>query len=120
MINLASNSLKIQLAIEPVDLRKSFDGLDGLATMLRQQDDYQQYLWLFTNKRFNRLKLLYYDRSGVWVAAKRLEQGTFSWPPPSQAGQQTVSLAGEAVQLLLDGVDLRDASLRPWYENQKK
>ena len=120
MINLASNSLKIRLAIEPADLRKSFDGLSGLAATLREEEDFQQYLWLFTNKRRNRLKLLYYDRSGVWVAAKRLEEGTFSWPPPSQSGQQSMSLAGEAVQLLLDGVDLRGASLRPWYEDPKK
>ena len=117
MINLTSNSLKVRLVLEATDLRKSFDGLGGLALMLQRQNDYQQYLWIFSNKRRNRIKLLYYDRSGVWVATKRLEQGSFSWPPSSQPDEAYLPMASEAVQLLLDGVDLRDAELREWYRS---
>jgi transposase len=52
------------------------------------------------------------------VAAKRLEEGRFSWPAPSRGGQAKLKLAPEALQWLLDGVDLRGARLLPWYERQ--
>ena len=55
----------------------------------------------------------------MWVAAKRLEQGAFSWPPARKEGEQVMSLTSEAVQLLLDGVDLRGAELREWYRAPK-
>ena len=87
--------------------------------MLDQEDNHQQYLWIFSNKRRNRIKLLYFDRSGVWVATKRLEQHTFSWPAPSVSEHVVVHLAPEALQLLVDGVDLRDGSMRPWWDAQK-
>lgn len=73
-------------------------------------------MFAFTNKRRNRLKILYYDRTGACVLAKRLEQGTFSWPKPASSSAASLSLAPEALQLLLDGIDLRDAEMRPWYE----
>ena len=62
------------------------------------------------------MRNLYYDRTGVCVLAKRLEKGTFSWPLPSKAGLSALSLAPEALQLLFDGIDLRGAEMRPWYE----
>ncbi len=51
----------------------------------------------------------------MWVAAKRLEQGRFSWPPARTEEERVIPLTGEALQLLLDGVDLRGAELREWY-----
>ena len=119
MINLTNSKLEIRLVIAPTDLRKSFDGLDALARMLDREDSYQKFLWIFSNGRRNRIKLLHFDRSGVWVATKRLEQGTFSWPAVSVKDQEVLHLAPEAVQLLMDGVDLRDGSLRPWWDKEK-
>ena len=107
------SGVRVHLALEPHDMRKSFNGLAS-ATVARGLES--GALFVFTNKRRNRLKILYYDRTGVCVLAKRLEKGTFSWPAASKAGASALSLAPEALQLLLDGIDLRGAEMRPWYE----
>jgi len=96
-------------------MRKSFNGLCALANDHLGETKAHEALFVFCNKRRNRLKILYYDRSGLWIAAKRLEIGTFSWPV-STTGSSKLSLTPEALQLLVDGVDLRDADMRPWYE----
>ena len=117
MINLTSNALKVLLVLEATDMRKSFNGLAGVIKHIHQAEPNPQYLYVFTNKRRNRVKFLYFDRSGVWVATKRLEQGTFSWPDPSKEDEVAIPLASEALQLLLDGIDLRGAEMREWYRS---
>jgi transposase len=62
--------------------------------------------------------MVYWDGTGLWLLIKRLEKGTFSWPKPSQSGAVKLRLAPEALALLTDGVDLRGAKLRPWYERE--
>jgi len=119
MFNITSNQLQVRLALDPADLRKSFDGLTALARTLEADDNHQQFIWLFTNRSRNRIKMLHFDRSGVWVATKRLEQGTFSWPSASTTQQEVLKLVPEAVQLLIDGVDLREGSMRPWWDAEK-
>ena len=119
MMNMTTNALKVRLVLEETDMRKSFNGLSGAIRRLHEAEPNPQYLYVFTNKRRNRVKLLYYDRSGVWVAGKRLERGTFSWPPPRTKEEHTISLTSEALQLLLDGVDLRGAELREWYRDPR-
>jgi len=117
MIGLTNASLKVHLALEPCDMRKSFNGLYEIACQhLEDNRLSREALFVFTNKRRNRIKLLYFDGTGLWVAAKRLEQGTFSWPQPSEAGQRKIKLSAEALQLIIDGVDLRAGTMRPWYE----
>ncbi len=116
MLNLASAALKVFLALEPCDMRKSFNGLYELAGRHHDSNPGRDSLFVFTNKNRNRIKLLYFDGTGLWVAAKRLEKGRFSWPAPSEPGQRRIKLHAEALQLLLDGVDLRGATLKPWYE----
>ena len=112
-----TGALKIYLALEPQDMRKSFNGLYAAAEEQLGEDPRNGALFVFCNKRRNRIKTLYFDGTGLWVSAKRLEAGTFSWPQPSRGGQKKLKLAPEALQLLLDGVDLRGAQLRPWYED---
>jgi len=109
-------SLKIYVAIEPCDMRKSFNGLYALAEDKLQSDPKSGALFVFTNKRRNRIKILYFDGSGLWIMAKRLEAGTFSWPKPSRSGQEKLTLTPEALAMLTDGIDLRDGCRRAWYE----
>jgi transposase len=110
------SAVRIQLALEPHDMRKSFNGLAALASALVQRGLEGGALFVFTNRRHNRIKILYYNGTGVCVLAKRLEKRTFSWPSASKAGAPAMSLATEALQLLLDSIDLRGAEMRPWYE----
>ena len=120
MIGLGKAALKIFVALEPCDMRKSFNGLfDAAVRHLNDGKLGTDMLFVFINKRKDRIKLLYFDGTGLWVAAKRLEAGRFSWPKPSEGGQKKIRLRPEALQLILDGVDLRGVTLKPWYEGPK-
>ena len=111
-------SLKIYVAIEPCDMRKSFNGLYAVAEDILKVDPKGGALFVFCNKRRNRLKILYFDGTGLWVLAKRLEQGTFSWPKPSRSGHSKLKLTPEALGMLTDGIELRDGCRRAWYERE--
>jgi transposase len=113
-----SGSLKILLALEPCDMRKGYNGLYGWVAEKLQEDPRSGTLFVFSNKRHSRLKILYWDGTGLWILTKRLERGTFSWPSCSEAGARKLSLAPEAFAMLTDGIDLRGARLRPWYERE--
>jgi len=116
MIGLGIASLKIFVALEPQDLRKSFQGLSELALGHLEEQLSREALFVFTNRPRTRIKLLYFDGTGLWCATKRLEAGKFSWPPASEPDQKKITLSSEALQLLLDGVDMRGAQFKPWYE----
>lgn len=79
MLN-ASSATRVFVAIAPVDLRQSFNGLSSQVQAQLRQDPLSGHLFVFTNRTRNRLKVLYWDGSGLWVCAKRLEKGRFSWP----------------------------------------
>lgn len=113
-----SGSLKVLLALEPCDLRKSFNGLSALATERLSEDPRQGTLFVFINRRHTRLKILCWDGTGLWVLTKRLERGTFSWPKALEEGATKLKLTPQALAMLTDGVDLRGAKLRPWYERE--
>lgn len=108
-------SVRIFLAVDPVDMRKHFDGLWAVATNTLGIDPREGAVLVFTNRERTRVKLLFWDGTGVCVLAKRLEKGTFSWPKPSRPGA-SVDLAPEALALVLSGIDLRDGRMRGWYE----
>ena len=111
-----NGNLKVHVALEPCDMRKSFNGLADLARNHLELDPLSGAAFLFTNKRRTLLKILYWDGSGLWVLAKRLEKGTFSWPRPSDVKDGKIRLNSTALALLLDGIDMRDGCQRPWYE----
>ncbi len=109
------HSVRIHLAVEPVDMRKSFNGLWSAVSECLQEYPRSGALFVFINKNRTRLKLLYWDGTGVWVLAKRLEEGRFSWPAHSQA-KAKLTLTPEALALLIGGVQLKSCSLKAWYE----
>ena len=108
-----TGSLKIYVAVEPCDMRKSFEGLAAQVTTVLKRDLHSGALFVFSNRPRNRLKILYWDGTGIWVMAKRLEKGTFSWP---EGEEKVIRLRSEALAMLTGGVDLRGAKMRPWYD----
>jgi transposase len=117
MLNI-TGKLKVFLAVEPADMRKSFNGLYALATEKLKEDPQQGALFAFTNKRKTLVKLLHFDGTGLWVSIKRLEKGTFSWPTGVDLEDGKLKLSNEALILLLDGVDLKGSKMRPWYQRE--
>lgn len=111
-----AGSLKVFVALEPCDMRKGFNGLHALVTEKLGEDPRAGALFVFTNRRRSRLKILCWDGTGLWVCTKRLEQGTFSWPRSAEPQTTKLRLTPEALALLTDGVELRGVKLRPWYE----
>lgn len=95
---------RVFLAAGATDMRKSFNGLSGLVRSRLSSDPLSGDLFVFCNQDKNRLKILYFDSSGMWVFAKRLERGTFAWP--RMLGERArVGLRYEELMLLLNGLD---------------
>ena len=111
-----AGSLRVLVALEPCDMRKGFNGLYALATERLGEDPRRGTIFVFSNRRHTRIKILYWDGTGLWVMTKRLEEGTFSWPKSAEGKAFKLRLNPEALAMLTDGVDLRGARLRPWYE----
>ncbi len=111
-----SGNLKVYLATEPCDMRKSFNGLSAVVSQKLQESPVSGAAFIFTNKKRNLLKILYWDGSGLWVMAKRLEKGNFSWPKHGSAKDGKIHLEPTALAMLTDGIDLRDGCRRAWYE----
>ena len=114
-----SGSLKIWVALEPCDMRKGYDGLAALVSQRFELEARNGALYVFTNKNRTRLKILYWDGSGLWVMGKRLEEGRFSWPQPADGEKIKLALRPEALALLTDGIELKGAKMRPWYQREE-
>lgn len=95
-------------------MRKSFNGLYGLVRDRLGCDPTSGHVFLFTNARRNRLKLLVYDGSGLWVAAKKLDGGRFRWPESNTTATKMV-LSQEELALLVGGIDLVETRPRKWH-----
>ena len=110
-----AGSVRVILAVEPCDMRKGFEGLRALVEQRLREDVKSGALFVFTNKRHTRLKVLYFDGTGLWLMSKRLEEGTFAWPKADDGCAVKLALRPEAFAMLMDGIDLRGAKMRPWY-----
>ena len=89
-------SMRILVAIEPVDFRRGIDGLAAICRQQLQRDPMNGWAFVFRNRRATAIKILLYAGQGFWLCQKRLSQGRFSWWPSSDTG---VSRALDAHQL---------------------
>lgn len=113
MLSIGS-ATRVYVAAGATDMRKSFEGLFGLVRDRLQCDPLSGHVFLFSNAQRNRLKLLFWDGSGLWVCAKRLEKGRFRWPE-NKAGEHRITLTHEELALLLGGIDLTQTRRREWH-----
>lgn len=109
MFGLPAN-MKVYLANDAVDLRKNFDGLSVTARELTKQDPLSGHLFVFLNRRCDRVKILLWDRNGWLLLYKRLERGVFRRP---REGIGAVEIEAAELALMLEGIDLRGAARRP-------
>ena len=102
-------SVRIFVAAGPADLRRSFDGLAAMARDVVRQDPLSGHLFVFSNRRRDRVKILFWDRSGFVLWYKRLEKGVFRFP---SAEAHSIEVEAAELMLLLEGIDLAGARRR--------
>jgi transposase len=105
-----SSGTRVFVATAPVDLRASFNTLFALTQKVLEQDPLSGHWFVFTNQERNRVKVLFWDGSGLWVCAKRLEKGRFSWP---RSGEPSARLRSEELVALLSGLEVKEKT--GWY-----
>ena len=129
MLNVSPN-LRIFLAIEPTDMRKSFDGLFALVESVINENPLSGHLFLFRNRKRDRVKLLYWDQDGLVIWYKRLEEGSYQFPSdlavqqnrPTNADTRTdlpssQEIRADELAMLLGGIDLRSITRRRRYQH---
>jgi transposase len=103
-------TLRIFLAVEPADMRKGFDGLAQLVRDRIAEDPLSGHLFVFRNRRRDRVKILYWDRDGFALWYKRLEKGVFRFP---EAHNGRVEVTPAEMAAVLEGIDLSRARRLP-------
>jgi transposase len=113
MLSLAADT-RVFFAADPTDMRKGFDGLQGIVSGVLEQDPLSGHLFLFVNRRRDKLKILYWDGDGLAIWYRRLEQGTFQVPRVD--GQaKSAEIRSEELTMLLRGIDYRSVRRRKRY-----
>jgi len=115
MLNLPP-SVKIFVARGATDLRKSFDTLAAVVCEVIDEDPQSGHLFVFINRRKNRTKILWWDRSGYCLLAKRLEHGRFRFYDRAGNAQEHYEIEMAELTLLLEGIDLRRSRRRPSHD----
>jgi transposase len=108
-------AVRIFLCTRPTDMRKSFDGLSGLVQECFGHDLLAGHLFLFVNRRRDRLKILYFDRDGLALWYKRLEAGSFEIP--ATADGDGLELQAAQLAMILSGIDLKRAHQRKRFQH---
>jgi transposase len=103
---------RIFVATGATDMRLGFNGLYALVVGQLKQDPQSGHLFLFSNKRRDRMKILFFDNFSLWVCARRMEKGRLHWPA-SEDGR--VQLTREEFALLIGAIDLSATTKRRWY-----
>ncbi|MDY0088679.1 MAG: IS66 family insertion sequence element accessory protein TnpB [Coriobacteriia bacterium] len=108
-------SVRIYLARGETDMRKSIDGLAAITKTVLSHDPLSGHLFVFCNRRRDRIKILYWDNTGFWLLHKRLEKGTFAWPLASDDTSKQIEMSASDLAALLGGLDVQGARRRRWF-----
>lgn len=115
MLSLPS-SVRVFAAVGAQDMRRSFDGLANATRTVLLRDPMSGALFLFFNRRFDLVKVLWWDRGGWCLFAKRLAKGTFPRPPMPDASASAIEIDSTALAMILDGIDLRGVRRRQRFD----
>jgi transposase len=110
-----SSSSRLFVYNAPADMRKSFDGLSGLVVTQMKADPLSGDVYLFINRRRDRLKMLVWERGGFWLFYKRLESGRFQLPVPGES-----EISYQTLVMMLDGIDYTKIKRKKRYTGQKR
>ncbi len=113
MLSIPAN-VRVYLCTTATDMRKSFDGLHTLVLQVFKRDPLNGHLFLFVNRRGDRIKILWWDRDGLALFYKRLEAGTYQLPVTSD-DSQGVEIDAAQLAMLLNGIDVQSAKRRKRY-----
>lgn len=106
--------VKIWLYGKPTDMRKSFTGLAAMTKNVIGENPLSGHLFVFINRRQTQLKILYFDRSGFCIWAKRLEEGRFNY---SKSSGDKQSLSWTELKLIIEGIELKNTCQRKRYHH---
>jgi transposase len=115
MIHLPA-SVRVYLCLTSCDMRKSFDSLHALVREHLELDAFAGHLFVFTSRRKDRVKILYWDRDGFAVWSKRLEEGSYAVPFGDGGGERRREITVQELGALLSGIDLTTARRRKRYQ----
>jgi transposase len=107
------STVRVFVATQPVDGRKGIDGLSALVRSGLGHDPLSGALFVFFSRRCDRARILYFSHNGYWLLSKRLERGRFRLPWDATAEPAARAVESTQLQLILEGIDLRDARHRP-------
>lgn len=116
MLTLPS-SVRVYMAAEPTDMRRSFDRLSAMVEGVMGFDITQGHLFVFINRRGDQVKCLFWDRTGLCVLHKRLEVGTFRRVRDAASGALHVEIDAAELSLMLEGLDLKQAKRSKRYRH---
>lgn len=102
---------QVYLACGPTDLRKSVDGLAAIVQLCFQLDPFSSNLYVFCNRKRDKLKILHWDHNGFWLYYRRLDEGLFHWPDQQTANPQKISQ--RQLNWLLDGLPMEQKQAHP-------
>ena len=111
-------SVRIYVSVEPVDARKSFDGLVALVENEFGLEPLSGHLFVFLNRRGHVAQMIFWDRNGFCIVKKRLEAGTYRLVQKAKEGRGHVEINSAELALMLEGIELNGAKRRKRYEHQ--
>ena len=102
-------TVRVFVCLGPTDMRRSFDGLAAMTRELIKQDPLSGHLFVFFNRRRDRVKILFWDRTGLCIWYKRLEEGLFKLPVGQEQDRRSMEMTSTDLSLILEGINLTGA-----------
>lgn len=113
---LLPRAVRVYVATEPVNMRRSFDGLMAEVRAVLALDPLSGHVFAFINRRRNQVKLLMWTRGGFTIVHKRLEAGTFTFVERLRSDAKSVEIDIHELSMLLEGIDVQRARIAPRWE----